>query len=322
MSASSSSEPLHELKDLSVEQIDANPNNPRLIFPPEELDRLAESIASEGILVPVVVFPRGDRYVLIDGERRYKCALTLGLTTVPAVITTERTDLENLLQMFNIHLVREPWRDMPTAWALKKLIDELDSAERSTTDKDLAELTGMSRERIVRLRHALKLPDEYQSYINEGTIPLNWFWELHQNVIQPLASRRPSLFADYGEDAVREAFVGKRLSGIITDTVSLRDVRPIVNFAAKDAEEGDGSSVLDDTIRQLIEDPDLSIDMAYEDTVQIMVEVDKLQRSTENMLRSFERLFMRVRGEGDKEAVQRIGKALVERLTEVLSENE
>jgi ParB family transcriptional regulator, chromosome partitioning protein len=115
MSVSSSPGPLHDLKDIPVDQIDPNPNNPRLIFPPEELDRLAESIASEGILVPVVVFARDGRYVLIDGERRYRCTLTLGLETVPANITTERTDLENLLQMFNIHLVREPWRDMPTA---------------------------------------------------------------------------------------------------------------------------------------------------------------------------------------------------------------
>lgn len=317
-----SSLPLRGLQDVSVDLIDPNPGNPRLIFPQDEIERLAESIDQEGILVPVVLHPTGNgRYMLVDGERRYKCAQLLGLETVPAVVTEPKEPIETLIQMFNIHLIREPWRDMPTAWALAKLIDELkrlgDGSEPSTAE--LARRTGLSPERVQRLRHALELPREYQLYINEGTIPLNWFWELKRNVIDPMARQRPDLLEELDAERVQSAFVGKRLAGVITDTVSLRDVRPIINYSASErADQDGGGSVLDDTLRALVDDPDLTISEAYEDTVQIMVEADKLERSTENMLKSFDRLLRKVRNDAERDHVLSIGQAFVAKLETVL----
>jgi ParB/RepB/Spo0J family partition protein len=314
------------LKDILVTDIDPNPANPRLVFPQDEIDRLAESIDLQGILVPVVVFQNTNgRYTLVDGERRFKCALLLGLKTVPAVVTHPKTSRENLVQMFNIHLVREPWQDMPTAWALKKLIDELEkeSSGKKVTDTELSNLTGLSKERIQRLRHALELPKEYQSYIHEGLIPLNWFWELKKNVIEPLAKRRTRIFNEYGVDRVQEAFVAKRLAGVITDTVSLRDVLPIIRYAAEDARDSDSdTSVLDQTLRSLIDDPDLTIEEAYEDTVQIMVEADKLARSTGNMVKSFQRLLGKVRTPQERDRVIDIGREMIEKLKTLLDQSQ
>jgi ParB/RepB/Spo0J family partition protein len=310
------------LREIDIDQIDPNPENPRLIFPEEELDRLAESIANEGILVPIVVYPEGDRFVLIDGERRFLCAQRLALEKVPAVITAHKSPRENLVQMFNIHLVREPWRDMPTAYALGKLIDALtDDSETKTppTDNELSDITGLSKERISRLRHALDLPEEYQRYILEGEIPLNWFWELRKNVVLPLAKQRPAIFERYGAEGLLDAFVTKRLDGAIRDTVSLRDVRPIINFAQRDADgSGEGTSVLDATLISLIEDPEQTIDDAYQDTVQIMVEADKLERRTDNMLKSFERLLSRVRNADERAHVVQIGESLIDSLRRLL----
>lgn len=307
-----------DLRDIEVDKIRRNPDNPRLVFPEEEIQKLAESIDNEGILVPVVVYQEADTYVLIDGERRYRCAEMLGLKVIPAVITEPTTARDNLVQMFNIHLVREPWRDMPTAWALKRLIASLEQEQsQPISDTQLSSLTGLSRERIARLRHALDLPREYQDYIHEGLIPLNWFWELKRNVVEPMARLRPNISSEFGENGILEAFVAKRLSGTITDTVSLRDVRPIINFAAKDAEDGT-EAVLDETLRRLITDPDLTIEEAYEDTVQIMVEANKLQRSTDNMFKGFQRLLSRVRTPEERDYVTSIGKGFIRRLTEIL----
>ena len=74
------------LKNLPIGDIQPNPRNPRLIFPEEELDRLAASIDQEGILVPIAVFKNEDNttFTLIDGERRYKCAIRLGFQQIPA----------------------------------------------------------------------------------------------------------------------------------------------------------------------------------------------------------------------------------------------
>lgn len=93
------------LVNLRISEIDPNPSNPRLLFPKEELERLAESIDLEGILVPITVFQKNNRFVLVDGERRFRCARELGLEKVPALIVEEKSEHDVLVQMFNIHLV-------------------------------------------------------------------------------------------------------------------------------------------------------------------------------------------------------------------------
>lgn len=86
MSATQAETTSLELRDLDVDQIDPNPANPRLIFPQDELDKLTESIALEGVLVPILVYPKDDRFVLVDGERRFRCAMQLGHDKIKAVI--------------------------------------------------------------------------------------------------------------------------------------------------------------------------------------------------------------------------------------------
>lgn len=302
------------LENLEVSKIKPNQANPRLHFPEEELERLSQSIAKEGILVPVVVYPEDDFFRLIDGERRFRCALDLGLERVPAVITEAPDPRENLVRMFNIHMVREPWKDMPTAWALEKLIEETGV----TNDRELSDITGLSTEVIKRLRHALELPEEYQDYINKGTIPLNFFWELKRYVIDPLGKRRPVLAHEFGDREVLDAFVQKRLSGFITDVISLRDVAQIIRIAEREVDDPTESSVLDDTLRRLVHDEEYTIADAYQDTVEVIVEADKLERRTDNMVKSFERLFARARTKEDEDYLRAVAVRLIERMKQLL----
>jgi ParB family transcriptional regulator, chromosome partitioning protein len=303
------------LEAIEVAKIDANPANPRLHFPEEEIERLTESIAKEGILVPVVVYPEGDGYRLIDGERRWRCARDLGLETIPAVITDPPDARENLVWMFNIHMVREPWRAMATAWALEKLIDETGV----TNDRELSDITGLSTEIIKRLRHALELPSDYQDYIDKDTIPLNFFWELKRNVIDPLGKRRPALAQEFGETEVLDAFVEKRLSGLITDVVSLRKVMEIIRIAEREVDDPTKPSVLDDTIRALVHNDEYTIDDAYQDTVEVIVEADKLGRRTDNMVKSFERLFARARTGEETKYLKAVAVRLIERMQKLVA---
>lgn len=129
-----------------------------------------------------------------DVERRFRCARDLGHSKIPAVITTERSEREVLQQMFNIHLIREPWRDIPTAKALQRLAQEIKDAEgQEPNDSELRDLTGLSIERVRQLRYVVTLPEQWQEYIREETIPLNFFWELKKNVIDALRSNRPAI---------------------------------------------------------------------------------------------------------------------------------
>jgi len=306
---------LVDLKEVKVSEITPNPGNPRIHFPEDELARLTESIALHGILVPVVVAPKDGEYVLLDGERRWRAAQRLGHKTIPAVISKMGTEKENLVQMFNIHLVRESWEDMPTAWALEKVIKETGIQ----TDQELSDVTGLSIERIKRLRHALDLPAQYQRYIDRGEIPLNFFWELKRNVIEPLAKLRPNIWKDYTESKVLKAFVKKRQKNVITDVVSLRQVRPIITFARDEVKNPDDPSVLDKTIRDLIDNEDMTIEDAYEDTVQVIVEADKLQRRTDNMVKSFDRLMKKAHNADERNRIKTIGRSLINRVKALIA---
>lgn len=120
-----------------------------------------------------------------------------------------------------------------------------------------------------------------------------------------------------------KAFVQKRLDQVITDTVSLRKVSPIIRFAAQDAESnGTGISSLDTSIRDLIEKPEATIDDAYEETVQMMVEVDKLGRRTSTMVAVFARLLTKTAGTSDNEEVRRLGRELIQQITALIDSNE
>jgi ParB/RepB/Spo0J family partition protein len=321
MSASPDSDPtrdtrarFRELRDVAVADVDRGAN-PRIHFTEEELERLAESVAKEGILVPVVVYPKDGRFRLIDGERRWLTAQTLGLDTIPAVITDPPDARENLVRMFNIHQVREPWADMPTAWAIKELIEETGPLDA----RELADLTGLSTERIERLRHAVELPRAYQEYIDRGLVPLNFFWELKKNVIEPLAARRPSITEEFGADQITTAFVQKRLARVITDTISLRKVAAIIRVAAQEAgDQPRAESALDGPIRELLTDQSMTIVEAYEDTVVLTIESDKLERRFGNLVRSLERLIGKAETEEERARLNALARDHIDRLQRLL----
>jgi ParB family chromosome partitioning protein len=95
------------VKDISPDEISRNPDNPRLFFRAEEMDTLMASIRRYGIQVPISVYEDKKGFVLIDGERRWRCAKKLNLQRIPALVQQKPSPLKNLLLMFNIHALRE-----------------------------------------------------------------------------------------------------------------------------------------------------------------------------------------------------------------------
>jgi ParB/RepB/Spo0J family partition protein len=90
---------------VATESITPNPKNPRLYFNDDRLDQLRTSVQEVGVLVPLIVYEDPDapgQYVLMDGERRWRCALDLGLDSVPVNVIPPASSVENLLRMFNI----------------------------------------------------------------------------------------------------------------------------------------------------------------------------------------------------------------------------
>src|ERR1051325_10205504 len=150
------------LTDIPVDRIVRNPENPRIIFRPKELDDLLKSIKRRGVQVPISVYKDGNKYVLIDGERRWKCSLKLNRKTIPALIQDRPDPLSNLLLMFNIHSLREQWDLLTIAVKLPRIIDLLEEQSgKRPTEAELSDHTSLPRSVIRRSRLLMDLPRTY-----------------------------------------------------------------------------------------------------------------------------------------------------------------
>jgi ParB/RepB/Spo0J family partition protein len=106
---------------LDPRKLQQNKDNPRLIFRQDELQALQDSISEQGILVPLTVYRDKTKYTLLDGERRWRCALRLGLHQVPVIIQAKPDRVANIMMMFAIHNARKDWDPLPAALKMEEL---------------------------------------------------------------------------------------------------------------------------------------------------------------------------------------------------------
>lgn len=140
-------------------KVQKNPDNPRLIFQAQELSALEESIREQGILVPLTVFKDGRNYTLLDGERRWRCSIRLGLHTVPVIIQAKPDRVTNMMMMFAIHNARQDWDPLPTALKLEELEKMITQATgEAPSERRLAAAASLSLGEVRRYRKILALP--------------------------------------------------------------------------------------------------------------------------------------------------------------------
>jgi ParB family chromosome partitioning protein len=154
-----------ELRELPVEVIKPNPNQPRTKIDPESLSGLASSIEANGVVQPLLVRPLPDgSYELIAGERRWRAAQAAGLAKVPAVVRDQ--ELAERLQVALIeNMVREDLNPVDEARACAALVDEL-----GLSREDLARRVGRSRPAVSNLIRLLDLPDEALELLESGEL--------------------------------------------------------------------------------------------------------------------------------------------------------
>jgi ParB family chromosome partitioning protein len=156
------------LREISPDKIKRNPENPRLFFRAEEMDTLLSSIKRYGVQVPITVYSEGNHFVLIDGERRWRCATKLNLRNIPALVQEKPSQLDNLLLMFNIHALREQWDYLTIAKKLPVVIERF-AAQNGTrpNETELSDITGLTRGQIRRCRYLLELPPKYRTMLED-----------------------------------------------------------------------------------------------------------------------------------------------------------
>jgi ParB family transcriptional regulator, chromosome partitioning protein len=155
-----------EVARLPIEVIDPNPLQPRRVFQDDRIQELAQSIRANGIIQPLVVRRRAERYQLVAGERRWRAAKIAGLSHVPAVI--QEIPDERLLEITLIeNIQREDLNAIETAQAFDRLCREL-----HLSHDEVGQRTGKDRSTIANLIRLLQLPPDIQQLIAERRLSI------------------------------------------------------------------------------------------------------------------------------------------------------
>nr|KZA96497.1 hypothetical protein A4A59_05225 [Rhizobium leguminosarum] len=197
------------------------------------MESLMLSIDKHGIQVPITVYEDGNHYVLIDGERRWRCASKLNLKAVPAIIQDKPTELQNLVLMYNIHALREQWDYYTIASKLQRII-ELYQTENGLAPNEitLSELTGLSRGAIRRCQLLLGLPDRFKEMLlvelekpkSQQRLSEDFFIEM-EKALKTVVRRLPVYQGRI--DTIRDTLVTKFKNNIITAVTDFRQLSKI-----------------------------------------------------------------------------------------------
>jgi len=147
-----------------IEEIQPNPFQPRKTFNEEPLQELVQSIREKGILQPLVVRRKGERYELIAGERRWRAAQKAGIKEVPILVrNVSESELLELSLIENIQ--REDLNPIEEAEAYKGLAEQF-----HLTQEDISQKVGKDRATVANALRLLKLPPEIKQSLAEGKV--------------------------------------------------------------------------------------------------------------------------------------------------------
>lgn len=183
-----------EARQLAVKSIDPSPYQPRAEFPEEEIRGLAESIARQGQLHPIMVRPKGNRYELVDGERRLRAVKLIGAERMRAEVC-EFSDSQARQIILVSALQRKDLGPIEEARAFKASLAAGDFAGPT----ELAAALGLSQGQVSNRLRLLELPKDVQAKIISQEIPATHGRELAR------FKEHPELVSALAEDLVKDA---------------------------------------------------------------------------------------------------------------------
>ncbi len=188
--------------EIPIDQISANPHQPRQSMDQEKLQELANSITEHGLIQPLIVTQRSVGYQLIAGERRWRASKLAGLTAVPVII--KETSPQQMLELALVeNIQRADLNPLEEAEAYAQLMSEF-----GLTQEAVAERVGKSRTAVANTVRLLNLPKEIKKCLVDGTIS-----EGHARALLSLKRERDQL---------------KALEAIISRGLNVRQTEAIV----------------------------------------------------------------------------------------------
>lgn len=155
---------MREVIQIKVDKIVPNKSQPRLDFYESSLEGLADSIRENGLLQPISVRKKNNKFEIIAGERRFRACLMLGYDSIDAIVYEKDDDESaNLALIENIQ--REDLNSIEQALAMKKLMEM-----NNLTQNELAEKLGYQQSTVANKIRLLKLPNYIKNAITKGVI--------------------------------------------------------------------------------------------------------------------------------------------------------
>lgn len=229
------------INEVPLQQIEANPNQPRREFDPVALEELANSIRQLGIVQPITLRQVDhDRFQIIAGERRWRASQLAGLTTIPAYIRTIKD--ENVMEMALVeNIQREDLNAIEIALAYEHLLEKT-----SMTQEKVAERVGKSRPAIANYLRLLKLPAQVQMALQKKEIDMG-----HARALLSLDS--PSLQLKVFREIQKNDYTVRRVEEVCKQLKNGEDVQSAKKTIAATRRLPEEYNILKDQLSQLFD---------------------------------------------------------------------
>lgn len=212
-----------KLKDLKLDEIIRDEEQPRREFNKEALDALAASIKEHGVLQPIVVTKEDGKYKIVAGERRWRAAKIAGLEKIPAIIRT--LDSQNRLELSIIeNAQREDLNAIELATAYAKL-----KTQFNLSDEDIAAKIGKSEQTVRNTLRLLTLPDDVKKTMVKE--------KLTEGVMRPLVTRDEKVIRKVLPKIVKEGWTARKVERYFAETTKKSSLRAIKRDAYRKEED-------------------------------------------------------------------------------------
>lgn len=192
-----------ELKEIPIDEIIRDEEQPRKEFTNEAIEALASSIKEHGVLQPIVVTKEEGKYKIVAGERRWRASKIAGLKKIPAIIRT--LDLQNRLEISIIeNAQREDLNAIELATAYAKL-----KAQFNLTAKEIAAKVGKSESSVFNTMRLLNFPDEIKKTIVKE--------KLSEGVMRPLVNADPVMVNKVLPKIIEEGWTARKVERYVSD---------------------------------------------------------------------------------------------------------
>lgn len=205
-----------------IKKVVPDASQPRKYFDVVKLAEMKKSIRAHGIINPLVVQPEGDHYLLVDGERRYRTAVDLGMKEVPVTILDATDPITRMIEQFHLQQMHENWSPVEEAAVISEIMS---ASGRNFTQT--CEALNIDIRKARRLWALSKLADK-ESYA-ANNLPLEYAESINNlnTFVKAMRKEQEEPFLKSDQKKLERLVISKIASGEFekkSDVVKLRDV--------------------------------------------------------------------------------------------------